>query len=186
MEYENFIFKGITYKNGPERDPYLKLKYRAESLDDGTPKDAKDKFDELPQKGFRKVWDRLLEFWRMNMEHVLGSITWDTRSSRVQKVKIKWESGDPVAVKYVAKVATGFDETEKLPTPYVQPSMTEGELDAIKDLCEYAERYLHGERDQQDIFDDTQGDPQGVPSEDPEPESFDTEDESSADLSDVF
>ena len=154
MEYENFIFKDIMYKNGPERDPLLKMKYRAESIDDGTPKKAKDKFDELPQSGFREVWGRLIDFWKMNIEHVLtGSnpIDWDLRSCRIQRIKIKWESGDPVAVKYIAKVSTGFDETEKIPTPYVQPSMEEGELDVIKDLCEYSIRFLHGERDQAEI-----------------------------------
>lgn len=157
MEYTNFTFTSITYRNGPDRDPFVSLKYRAESLDDGTPKKAKDKFDELPQKAFREAWAKLIEFWKINLEDILGDIDWDAEGIRIEKVQIKWEDETPGVVKYVAKVSTGFDNTETIPTPYMQPGMQEGEIEVINDLCDAAEAFLHGERDQGELqFEDNE------------------------------
>lgn len=183
MEYENFVFKSIKYKNGPERDPFVSLKYRAESMDDGTPKEAKDKFEDLPHKPFREIWSKLLQFWKLNMEEVLGEIKWDHENIRLQQVKINWENEEPIAVKYIAKVATGFNETEKIPTPYISPGMEEGEIDLINDLCSKAEEFLHGARDQGNLFDE------GSPNEDdtePQKDVMEESEERSTDLSEIF
>jgi len=154
MEYQNHVFHDIKYKNGPETDPKLTMKYSAESMDDGTIKDARDKWDELPQPAFREVWSDLIQFWKMNMEDLISvedGITWDYQHVRLYRVKIDWKNGKPIMVSYIAEVSAEFGETAKIQTPSMQPAVVEGEVDAINELADEAVNFLMGERSQQSL-----------------------------------
>lgn len=170
MEFTNFTFKDIKYKNGPETDPKLTMKYSAESMDDGTIKEARDKWDELPQPRFREVWSDLVEYWKMNLEEVLShedGINWDYQHVRIYQVKIEWNNGKPIMVSYLARVSTSFGETAKIPTPPMQPGVIEGEVEALNELSDEAINFLHGARAQQSMDFDSEDE---VSSEDYEEE----------------
>jgi hypothetical protein len=182
MDYTNHQFSDIKYKDGPDRDPKVTLKYEALSTETDEIKETKDKFHRTPSFDFREVWRGLIEFWKMNMEEILGDIDWNLEEVRMSRIKIKYQNDKPVAVQYYATVTAPFDEQETIPTPFVQPSMAEGEIEQVRSLCDEAVLYLKGKQDQQKMeF-----------SDESEPESNDSSDEDfgdnteRADLSDVF
>jgi len=181
MDYTNHQFSDIKYKDGPDRDPRVTLKYEALSKETDEVKETKDKFHRTPSFDFREVWRGLIEFWKMNMEEILGDIDWNLEEVRMSRIKIKYQNSKPVAVQYYATVTAPFDEQETIPTPFVQPSMAEGEIEQVRSLCKEAVAYLKGKQDQQkmEFGDDT-------PSNDsPEEDEFGSDTER-ADLSDVF
>jgi len=190
MDYTNHQFSDIKYKDGPDRDPKVTLKYEALSTDTDEIKETKDKFHRTPSFDFREVWRGLIEFWKMNMEEILGDIDWNLEEVRMSRIKIKYQNSKPVAVQYYATVTAPFDEQETIPTPFVQPSMAEGEIDQVRSLCEEAVLYLKGKQDQQKMeFSD---EPEDEPEDNSKgnsngPSEKDFGDSSqSADLSDVF
>jgi len=179
MDYTDHKFTDIKYKDGPDRDPKVTLKYEAISEETDEVVQSKDKFERTPHHTFRNEWRKLIKYWKMNLEEILGDIDWNIEDIRMSRIKIKYQNGKPVAVQYYATVTAPFDEQETIPTPYVQPSMAEGEIDTVRNLCGEAIEYLNGKQDQQKMeFDDTN-------SEDEEEDEFGSDTER-ADLSDVF
>lgn len=161
MEFRNHTFSDIRYKNGPDTDPNLRLKYSAESIEDGTIKESKDKFDELPQPEFRELWGDLVEYWKLNLEDTLTDpenghgIDWDYEAIRLYRVKIEWQNNKPVSVEYIAQVTGDYGETTRVATPPMSPTMMRGEIDDLEDLAKAAKDFLHGARAQQTLgFDD--------------------------------
>jgi len=182
MDYTNHQFSDIKYKDGPDRDPKVTLKYEALSTETDEIKETKDKFHRTPSFDFREVWRGLIEFWKMNMEEILGDIDWNLEEVRMSRIKIKYQNDKPVAVQYYATVTAPFDEQETIPTPFVQPSMAEGEIEQVRSLCDEAVLYLKGKQDQQKMeFGDD--DSSSKSSEDEDDTVSDSE---GADLSDVF
>jgi hypothetical protein len=181
MDYTNHQFSDIKYKDGPDRDPKVTLKYEALSTETDEVKETKDKFHRTPSFDFREVWRGLIEFWKMNMEEILGDIDWNLEEVRMSRIKIKYQNSKPVAVQYYATVTAPFDEQETIPTPFVQPSMAEGEIEQVRSLCKEAVAYLKGKQDQQkmEFGNDT-------PSDDSSEEDEFGSDTERADLSDVF
>jgi hypothetical protein len=123
-------------------------------VEDGTIKEAKDKWEELPQPEFRKLWSDMVEFWKINLEEVISikdGITWDYEHIRPYRIKIDWKNGKPIMVEYIAEVTAEYGETAKIPTPPMQPGMQSGEIDKIQSLADAAKDFLHGERSQQSL-----------------------------------
>jgi hypothetical protein len=182
MDYTNHKFFDIKYKDGPERDPKVTLKYEAISTETDEVKETKDKFERTPHFDFRELWRGLIEYWKMNMQEILGNIKWNIEEIRMSRIKIKYQNGKPVAVQYYATVTAPFDEQETIPTPFVQPSMAEGEIDQVRSLCEEAVEYLKGKQDQQKM---EFSDESETMKDDSSDEDFGDNTER-ADLSDVF
>lgn len=157
MEYTDFRFEKIKFKNSPETTPKVTVWYNALPLDDEvhSRKDAKDKFEELPHADFRDVWGRLRQFWKANLSALLikedASMKWGLDHQRLTTVRLDWEEDRIMGVRYFCEVYDAQGRSVNIGTPAMQPSVYEGEMELLEDLCSEVKNYLHGARDQQSL-----------------------------------
>lgn len=160
MEHEDILIKDVKYLNGEDRDPKVTIKYSGKPMDGSSREDVKRTKPDLPHKAFRKAWTELVQYWKENIKKLLcgneGDIPWGFDSIRMRQVKIDWrDDSEPGMVSYKADIIAPFDEGVTVPTPLMQPTMINGEIEAIREFASHVKDFLHGATDQGSLFDDT-------------------------------
>ena len=152
MNYDSHKITKIKFKQKEGKPPKLTFEYTAKDPSNQIRKAAKDKFEDDPHIDFHKIWAKSVEYWKDNIELILGNVFWELGDARPTTIEMEHNSkGLVVSVRYFVTISTQFEQDISIGPPSMPPGDDE-EHDYLIQLHEEAIQYLQGKRAQMDMF----------------------------------
>ncbi len=152
MQYQDHRITKIKFKRRDGKPPKMQFEYTAVDPENGIRKAAKDKYEEAPHPEFESVWADTVEYWKENIELILGDIYWKLEDARPTTIEMEHNNkGRIVSVRYFVTISTQYEQDVSIGPPSMPPG-DENEHNLLLQLHNEAKQYLKGKRAQGDMF----------------------------------
>jgi hypothetical protein len=152
MEFKNHRITKIKFKKRDGKPPKMQFDYTAMDPEQSIRKAARDKYEEAPHPDFASVWEETVQYWKENIELILGDVFWSMEDARPTTIEMEHNSkGRITSVRYFVTITTQYEQDVSIAPPTMPPG-DENEHNLLKNLHYEAKEYLKGKRAQGDMF----------------------------------